>query len=301
MGLAAALAVGASGCATYRGVPPGQARDDGRGTYKIGQPYTVMGQSYVPHEDYQHRETGQASWYGPGFHGRQTANGEIFDENAMTVAHRTLPMPSIVRVTNLDNGRSIVARVNDRGPFSRSRVLDVSRAAARELDMLGTGTANVRVEIMEQASRIVKDVALNGGGPAEQLAALAQAGRAPDLAGAPPAPIPPQEPAPPAPVVAALPPPAQTRPRVATQVPGARGAPRTAYYVQAGAFSTPENAERMQARVAAFGSSMVTQVSLQGQDVYRVRIGPLADPSSANEVLSQMHQAGYRDARVVSD
>lgn len=95
------------------------------------------------------QEEGEASWYGPGFHGRQTASGEVYDMEAMTAAHRELPFGSRVRVVNLDNGRETHVRINDRGPFARGRVLDLSRAAAREIDMLGSGTARVRIEVLE--------------------------------------------------------------------------------------------------------------------------------------------------------
>lgn len=91
-------------------------------------------------------QTGRASWYGPGFHGRRTANGETFDENAMSAAHRTWPMGSLVQVTNLENGRSVMVRVNDRGPFARGRVIDVSRAAARALDFEQDGEVRVSLE-----------------------------------------------------------------------------------------------------------------------------------------------------------
>lgn len=94
------------------------------------------------------QEEGEASWYGPGFHGRQTASGEVYDMEAMTAAHRELPFGSRVRVVNLDNGLETQVRINDRGPFARGRVLDLSRAAAREIDMLGSGTARVRVEVL---------------------------------------------------------------------------------------------------------------------------------------------------------
>src|SRR5260370_42082625 len=97
----------------------------GTGVYKIGEPYQQNGVWYEPHEQPGYDETGVASWYGPGFHGQRTANGEIFDATALTAAHPTLPMPVNVRVTNLDNGRSLVLRVNDRGPFSRGRIIDV--------------------------------------------------------------------------------------------------------------------------------------------------------------------------------
>ncbi len=103
------------------------------GNYKIGKPYEIAGQWYYPAVDYEYSETGIASWYGPKFHGKQTANGEIFDQHEISAAHRTLPLPSMVRVTNLENGRSLDVRVNDRGPFAHGRIIDMSRRAAQLL------------------------------------------------------------------------------------------------------------------------------------------------------------------------
>ena len=113
-----------------------------------------------------------ASWYGPGFHGKNTANGETYDQHDSTAAHRTLQMPSVLRVTNLENGQSTVVRVNDRGPFARSRILDVSQAAAEELGMTRNGTARVRIDQLEAESQAVKQIAISGGGPDEQRAAI---------------------------------------------------------------------------------------------------------------------------------
>ncbi len=125
----------------------------GGGRYQTGRPYTIAGKMYYPKEDPSgYRVEGVASWYGPGFHGRQTANGEYFDQHSLAAAHPTLPLPSYVRVTNLDNSRSIVVRVNDRGPFSNNRVLDVSRRTAEVLDFINKGTTRVRVEYLGKAS-----------------------------------------------------------------------------------------------------------------------------------------------------
>ena len=123
------------------------------GGYKVGKPYQINGVWYYPSEDYSYDETGIASWYGPDFHGKYTANGDVFDQNGVTAAHRTLPMPSIVRVTNLENGRSIEVKVNDRGPFAHGRILDLSKHAAELLGMDMQGTARVRVQIMADESR----------------------------------------------------------------------------------------------------------------------------------------------------
>ncbi|WP_146686705.1 septal ring lytic transglycosylase RlpA family protein [Bradyrhizobium canariense] len=123
----------------------------GGGTYRVGKPYTVAGRVYVPEEDVNYREEGLASWYGDDFHGRLTANGEVFDMGALTAAHPTLPMPCYARVTNLGNGKSLIVRVNDRGPYHGNRLIDVSNKAAELLEFKGNGVAHVRVEYVGRA------------------------------------------------------------------------------------------------------------------------------------------------------
>jgi rare lipoprotein A len=169
--LMACLASSLAACGSRGGGGSGAAQ---RGSYKIGAPYKIDGVTYTPQEEFNHVETGVASWYGPGFHGKSTANGERYDQSERTAAHRTLQMPAIVRVTNLDNGMSTVVRINDRGPFARSRIIDLSRTAAQELDVVRNGTARVRIDQLPAESMAVKDVAIAGGGPAEQNAAVAQ-------------------------------------------------------------------------------------------------------------------------------
>jgi rare lipoprotein A len=134
-----------------------------QGNYKVGRAYQIQGTWYYPKEDWSYDETGIASWYGEQFHGRYTADGEIFDLNTLTAAHRTLPMPVVVRVTNLENGRSIKLRVNDRGPYARGRIIDVSRHAAQLLGFEGQGTAKVRVQIDYEESMIVASAAGRAG------------------------------------------------------------------------------------------------------------------------------------------
>ena len=118
------------------------------GHYKIGQPYEIKGVTYHPQEYEDYQEVGQASWYGDDFHGKATANGEVYNMRDMTAAHRTLPLPSIIKVTNLDNGKTAIVRVNDRGPFSKSRVIDVSEKAADALGFKGNGTTEVKIELL---------------------------------------------------------------------------------------------------------------------------------------------------------
>ena len=145
-----------AGCATPRPAVPLVAHNtvtvpSSAGVYKVGNPYQIDNVWYYPHEQPDYDETGIASWYGPTFYGKATANGEMYDGNALTAAHRTLPMPVNVRVTNLENGKSIVVRVNDRGPYARGRIIDLSRHAAELLDVVQTGTARVRVTYLSRA------------------------------------------------------------------------------------------------------------------------------------------------------
>jgi rare lipoprotein A len=306
-----------------------------RGTYKVGQPYKIDGVTYTPQETFTLTETGTASWYGPGFHGKSTANGERYDQADRTAAHRTLQMPAIVRVTNLENGRSTVVRVNDRGPFARSRVIDLSRTAAEEIDMVGKGTARVRVEQLQAESLAVKEVALSGGGPAEQQQAVAQlASGKRSVPAPPPVPAPAPVAVPPPPVMQASyePPPAPAAPAQTVYVPPPRtgtpfGAPRSAsgdvpptiaslsattaaaapssqlngFFVQVGAFATQENAEKQRGAVRSYGNPEISQGSANGRDVYRVRLGPYTTQDAAGIVADRLKRSGYGDARVVAE
>lgn len=133
--------------------PPAIKKAKPKGAFRVGEPYRINGVLYHPAFDWDYDETGKASWYGAPFHGRLTANGELYDQNELTAAHQTLPLPSMVRVTNLENGRSLVVRVNDRGPFIKGRILDVSRKAAKLLKFHHKGVTNVRIEVLEKESR----------------------------------------------------------------------------------------------------------------------------------------------------
>jgi rare lipoprotein A len=169
--------------ASPRVVEPGQPVPKGGGVYRVGKPYTVAGRVYVPEENTDYSAVGFASWYGDDFHGRYTANGEIFDMTAISAAHPTLPLPSYVRVTNLANNRSIVVRVNDRGPYARDRLIDVSVKTAELLGFYGHGVARVKVDYIGRAPLQGSDdrklvATLREGGPAQlpvQLASRAPA------------------------------------------------------------------------------------------------------------------------------
>tara|TARA_B110000444_G_C18840150_1_gene598398 strand:+ start:2488 stop:3090 length:603 start_codon:yes stop_codon:yes gene_type:complete len=123
----------------------------GGGHYKIGEPYQINGIWYYPEEDDNYNEVGLASWYGDFFHGRLTANGEYYDMNSLSAAHKTLPLPSYLRVTNIENKKSIIVRLNDRGPYVEDRIIDLSKRAAEDLGMLKQGTAKVQVQYIEKA------------------------------------------------------------------------------------------------------------------------------------------------------
>jgi rare lipoprotein A len=197
--------------ASPRVVEPGEPVPKGGGTYRVGNPYVVAGRVYVPEHDPHYRSEGLASWYGDDFHGRYTANGEIFDLNGITAAHPTMPLPSYARVTNLDNGHSIIVRVNDRGPYARNRVIDVSVRAAKLLDFYRRGTTRVRVEYvgrapMEGTDDRMLEATLREHGPAPVPSSLR-------LAQGPA--FPPAPPPPPTPILASFsghaPPPPRTR------------------------------------------------------------------------------------------
>jgi rare lipoprotein A len=132
-------------------VADGTAVPKGGGGFRVGKPYVVAGRTYYPQLDPRYRADGIASWYGPDFHGRVTANGEVYDMNSITAAHPTMPLPSHARVTNLDNGRSIIVRVNDRGPFAHDRIIDLSVGTAKQLQFFAEGLAHVRVEYVGPA------------------------------------------------------------------------------------------------------------------------------------------------------
>ncbi len=138
--------------ASPRVIADGQPIPKGGGRFQLGKPYVVAGRTYVPQENPSYSQVGLASWYGAAFHGRRTANGEIFDQHSVAAAHTTMPLPSYARVTNLSNNRSIIVRVNDRGPFHSNRIIDVSNTVADALDFKRSGTAKVKVEYVGRAS-----------------------------------------------------------------------------------------------------------------------------------------------------
>ncbi len=230
--------------------------------------YSALGQRYqVMQEPAGFKQRGYASWYGKKFHGRRTASGERYDMFKMTAAHKTLPIPCYVHVTNLENGKSVIVRVNDRGPFHSGRIIDLSYAAATRLDMLGHGEVPVQIEV------IVPDP-----GPVPQP---------PPAIGA--APVMKPEVAPTAPRVTAAPIPAPVvnasagaAPSATESGPSSAAASRTAQFLQAGAFTDPINAASLREQLHELG---VSSVQLRSDPVgagfnYRVLVGPFLDATA---------------------
>lgn len=284
--------------------------------YKVGKPYRINGNWYYPHVDYKYVEEGIASWYGPNFHGKPTANGAVFDMNKVSAAHRTLPLPSIVRVTNLENGRSLKVKVNDRGPFAKDRIIDVSRRTAQLLGFERKGTALVRVEIVEEDSRQLAAF-MQGGQQVADASDDGSGASPPPPAAAPTVSVSGSE-LPPPPGSAAAPPPndafkvtpvtaqnlASVRPEVVPdsdplitrQVPV--GSPTV--FVQAGAFSQYVNAQRAQILLSEVGDVHVEQVLTSTVPLFRIRVGPAKTVEAADFLLKQVIASGYPDAKIVA-
>ncbi|HXQ41566.1 MAG TPA: septal ring lytic transglycosylase RlpA family protein [Candidatus Udaeobacter sp.] len=264
--------------------------------YKVGQPYQVDGVWYYPAVNYDYDETGIASWYGPGFVGQATASGEIYDQYAMTAAHKTLPLPTLVRVTNLENGRQIQLRINDRGPFVNNRIIDVSYRAAQLLGMDVNGTARVRVQVMADESRQL--AAQLGGGEAGLGSAKVAAAPAPKVVTQPLAggtQVASMAPAAPKSMVGQA---TGPLPQPSTKVVLEPVHP-TNLFVQAGAFLQITNANNLRSKLAGIASARIIPVQLGAQRFYRVRLGPIATVADADRVLGQVIAMGNRDARLI--
>jgi rare lipoprotein A len=280
-----------------------------QGNFKIGKPYKVEGKWYQPQEDYSLVETGIASWYGPGFHGKRTANGERFDQNELTAAHRTLQMPSLVRVTNLENGRSVVVRVNDRGPFKRGRIIDVSSRAAELLAFKGRGTARVRLEVLKDESLRIAEAAKRGEDTRGYELAMSEQRRI-DAGGAPPAriegkPVPETIQAATGYQTASLTPMPTVPGHLSKEGrfypdPVVKQEPvsSTTIFIQTGAFTVQDNADALARKLQLFGNAQISPTMIGGRQFYRVRL-PARDVSDADQLLSRLINSGHSDAMIV--
>ncbi|MET0155866.1 MAG: septal ring lytic transglycosylase RlpA family protein [Rickettsiales bacterium] len=296
------------------------SKDKSYGVYKIGKPYSVSGITYRPQKDESYREVGTASWYGSEFQGKATANGDRFDRRAVTAAHRTLPLPSLVRVKNMDNGKDLVVLVNDRGPFARGRILDVSERAADLLGFKGNGTARVQVTYLKGQTEEML-ARMNGGALPGEQAPLKLAKRVDPLSfavaanAAPSRPtparaLPPRDNVMPAPFAAAMAtdegvvpfapvfrPARSTESRTATPFPVAK---RDGYYIQAGTFTVSENAERSKQKLRAVAQVASVSQNNGAYTSHKVIVGPLGDKYSAERALENVRRMGFRDAMLIA-
>lgn len=229
-------------------IPDAQVQHEPRSPYGNPANYEVFGKRYyVMESSKDFSQTGTASWYGTKFHGKRTSSGEPYDMYAMTAAHKTLPLPTYVRVTNLENDRQIVVKVNDRGPFVGDRIIDLSYTAAIKLDMTAKGTARVFIETL-----LPDDPALEG---------------------------------------------AELPPRVTHEEPPAIAASGEAVmFIQVGAFGAAENAARLEQTLKDQGFPTVVRISGEGEsNIYRVRVGPLADEAGFDSAMTRLHELNYAD------
>jgi len=273
----AALAL--AGCAGNPSQPPAASSTAGAEPRSSrGNPpfYEVFGERYhVLDSGAGYSERGVASWYGRDFHGKPTSSGETYDMRALTAAHKTLPIPTWVEVTNLENGASVVVRINDRGPFVDDRIIDLSQRAAEEIGMIGAGTARVQVRSL--------DAGIPDG---TRLAAT------------------------PAPATAAAPAPAAASSRgisiISTAQAGTLGSdsrPLRPLYVQVGAFSDSDNAVQLVARLRGegFRDSFVMTTGQGGSLLHRVRIGPIDGAEEFDEIRDDLRRIDIDDVRLVQD
>lgn len=261
------------------------------GPYKAN-PYTVLGKTYFPlQESKTYVASGTASWYGTKFHGQNTANGEVYDLYGMSAAHKTLPLPSYVRVTNLDNNKTVTLRVNDRGPFYSDRIIDLSYAAAKKLGYAETGTARVKVEGID---------------PQQWWAAKGR-----------PAPLmlnEPQVAQNSAPVITAsagtveqwTPPPQQHAAAVVpVQIDAKKNAsaPASGQYLQVGAFANPDAAELLRSKLSGMVSApvFISSIVRNQQTLHRVRLGPIGSPGEIAQVQNSVRLANLGSPSVVTE
>lgn len=246
----------------------------GGGRRHLGKPYSVAGRKFYPRANPNYDRTGIASWYGKRFHRRKTANGEWYDMNAFTAAHKTFPLPSYAKVTNVTTGKSLVVRVNDRGPFVGNRIIDLSRRSADFLGTKNKGTATVRVQYIGPAP--LNDngthlAAMNrerrNGTPLKSMIARAS-GRSGNR-------------------YAAV---EQTR----TPYAG------SGYFVQVGAFGIKNNAQRAKYNAQQLGNTVIVPANGGNGTIYRVRIGPLSSPTQAEQIRQRAVNYGHYDAKVIS-
>lgn len=296
---------------------PQDAQARSVGTFKVGNAYNIQGKRYNPTETYNMTEVGLASWYGPGFNGKKTANGEIFDKDELTAAHRTIQLPSICKVTNLENGRSIIVRVNDRGPFAKERIMDLSERAATLLGYKNKGTAKIKIEVLADASREVASIAKTGRSTkGYEIAYNENNGQA--LSSVP---VPSAKPQMATTQVAINNAPVyattdtmQVANVASVQIeplddviqgvsnPAIRNVPLTGnVFVQAGSFSQEANALQYRDQMEKWAPSRVYMTRVNNQSFYRVRLGPFENEMQARQIMAALNEGGNQQAVIVAE
>lgn len=255
------------------------------GIYKVGKPYKIAGEWYYPRENTKYDNIGIASWYGPKFQGRRTANGEIFDMNLLTAAHPTLPMPVMVQVTNLENGRSMKLRVNDRGPFKKNREIDLSRRAAEILGFKDKGTARVRVKYLHRAPLYNQRGQLISGDESDSFVFDKPYTPTRDryVSAAPITEV-------------------ETKSLDGQDLPSKKSVlPKQKYYVQLGVFSRKDSAEALRQKLGQIGQVEVSELTSGGRQLYRVRVGPVNSRVDANILVDDVLDNGHQDAFILEE
>lgn len=288
--------------------------------YKVGNTYSIKGRSYTPAEDYDYVETGDASWYGPNFHGKLTANGGRFDMHKISAAHRTLPLPSVAVVTNLENGRQLKLIINDRGPYAHNRIIDLSKRSAELLGIRVQGVARVRVQILAEESKALKTYMQTNGkqgrlpsnalgshytnltdrakrpennriitaAPIGQVSVIQKSSNGsllkPNVSRETPKQDVQLTSQSPAPIMESLP-----------DMPMVKGA-----FVQAGVFSNQKNAVATVKLLKQYGIvRMDVSKADDGKRLYRVRVGPIQSPKLTPQILQGIKGLGFPDAVVI--
>ena len=264
-----------------------------KGRYKVGNPYQVNGIWYYPLVNYRYNEKGIASWYGPKFHGKITANGEVFNMNALTAAHRTLPMPSIVQVINLQNGRTLRLRINDRGPFIRGRIIDLSRRSAQLLGFEKAGTAFVQVNIVADESR---KIAINANKqiyhvkkqPRGKISFTPLTGRYNQFKTNLTKSFPDRKRL-------------EIKQKKVTKIvtKSKRVKKNISIFVQAGSFLYQELAEKMRKLLDPVGQTRVVETIIGNRRFYRVQVGPVNSVKAGDALLGLVIASGYPQAQLV--
>ncbi len=252
--------------------------------YKIGKKYNVRGKYYYPQKDLNYNKTGIASWYGPKFHGKLTANGEIYNQYALTAAHKTLPLPSAVKVTNLKNNKSLVLRINDRGPFVNDRIIDLSSKAADILDLKREGTGLVRVQILRETSLYLEKLAKQGSFP--EISDLKQT-ELPNIS---------------------------TPVKVAVKIKDTKNkkiiskkinynlknlSKKYKIYIKLASFSSKKNAEIMKKKVTYIDKVKIYKIFKMNKILYQVKAGPFLNVEKVDELYSLLSQQGMQGAKII--